>query len=88
MVIILIQIIRLFTDIITFAVIASVILSYFMSPYHPVRVFLDRLVEPLLAPIRRVVPLVGMLDFSPLVLIILVQLISNLLIQLLLRLLA
>lgn len=46
-------------------VILKIILSYFMDPYHPVRRTLDNLVEPLLAPIRRVVPLVGMFDFSP-----------------------
>lgn len=64
-------------------VILSVILSYFMDPYHPVRRGLDRIVEPMLAPIRRVVPLVGMLDFSPLVLIILIQILGGLLIRLL-----
>jgi YggT family protein len=40
-------------------------------------------VEPMLAPIRRIVPLVGMLDFSPLVLIVLIQLIGSLLTRLL-----
>jgi YggT family protein len=34
---------------------------------------LDRLVTPLLAPIRRVVPLVGGVDLSPLVLLVLLQ---------------
>jgi YggT family protein len=43
-------------------------------------------VEPLLAPIRRVVPLLGALDFSPLILIILIQVISNLLIRFLITL--
>jgi YggT family protein len=57
-----------------------------MNPYHPVRRFLDGIVEPLLAPIRRVVPLVGMLDFSPLILIVLIQLIGNLLTRLLISL--
>jgi YggT family protein len=57
-------------------VIAHVVLSYFMSPYHPVRVTIDRLVSPLLNPIRRVVPLIGMFDISPIILIILVQLIE------------
>ena len=64
-------------------VIASAVLSYFMSPYHQVRQTIDRIVEPMLAPIRRVVPLVGMLDFSPLVLIILIQILSTVLINLL-----
>lgn len=71
------QTIGLFVELITILVLAHVILSYFMSPYHPIRSFVDRLVEPLLAPIRRVVPLVGMFDFSPIILIILVQLIAR-----------
>ena len=62
-------------------VIVSVILSYFMDPYHPVRRAIDSVVEPLLSPIRRVVPLIGMLDFSPLILIILIQVVSNLIIR-------
>ena len=64
-------------------VFVSVILSYFMDPYHPVRRGVDRIVEPMLSPIRRIVPLVGMLDFSPLVLIILIQLVSSLLVRML-----
>jgi len=59
-------------------VIVQVIMSYVLAPYHPARMAVDRIVEPMLAPIRRVVPLVGMLDFSPLVLIILVQLLGAL----------
>jgi len=73
-------------QILVLLVIVSVILSYFMDPDHPVRRGIDSIVQPLLNPIRRVVPLVGMLDFSPLVLIILVQLVSSLLIRLLLAL--
>jgi YggT family protein len=57
-----------------------------MDPYHPIRRAIDGVVEPMLAPIRRIVPLVGMLDFSPLVLIILIQLLSNILIRVLIAL--
>jgi len=67
-------------------VIVSVILSYFMDPYHPVRRAIDGVVEPLLSPIRRIVPLIGMLDFSPLILIILIQVVSNLIIRFLITL--
>ena len=79
----LIQLIGAIQFILVLMVLVSVILSYFMDPYHPVRRFLDRIVEPMLAPIRRIVPLVGMLDFSPLILIVLIQLIGNLLTRLL-----
>ncbi len=79
----LIQLIGAIQLILVLMVIVSVILSYFMDPYHPVRRFLDSIVEPMLAPIRRIVPLVGMLDFSPLILIVLIQLLGNLLTRLL-----
>jgi YggT family protein len=64
-------------------IIVSVILSYVMDRYHPVRRWVDLIVEPLLMPIRRVLPALGGLDFSPLVLILLIQLIANLLNRLL-----
>lgn len=61
----------------------TVILSYFMNPYHPVRRALDGFVEPMLAPIRRILPPIGGLDFSPFVLLILLQLLGNIIIRLL-----
>ena len=80
---ILITFITVLQQVLVLLVIVSVILSYFMDPYHPIRQGVDRIVEPLLSPIRRIVPLVGMLDFSPLVLIILIQIVSSLLVRLL-----
>ena len=60
-------------------IIASALLSFVLSPYHPVRQAVDRLIEPLLNPIRRLLPSAGMLDFSPMILILAVWLISRLL---------
>ena len=60
-------------------VIASILLSYFMDPYHPVRQGVDNLVRPLLDPIRKVIPPVGMFDFSPLILILVIQAVARLL---------
>jgi YggT family protein len=82
----LVTIINIVSQILVLLVFVSVILSYFMDPYHPIRRGVDNIVQPLLNPIRRVVPLLGMLDFSPLVLILLIQLVKNLLISLLLSL--
>jgi YggT family protein len=79
----LILVINLTFRILTFLVIGKVILSYFMSPYHPIRETIDRIVEPMLAPVRRVVPAVGMIDFSPIVLLIGLMLIRVLLVGLL-----
>ncbi|OQY33729.1 MAG: hypothetical protein B6I38_03200 [Anaerolineaceae bacterium 4572_5.1] len=82
----LVRIIGAVTQLLVLLVIASVILSYFLDPYHPVRRTLDRIVEPMLMPIRRVVPLIGMFDFSPLILIILIQILSSALVNFLIAL--
>lgn len=78
--------IRAISQLLVLLVVVSVILSYFMDPYHPIRRGIDSVVEPMLAPIRRVVPLIGMLDLSPLILIILLQLLSNIIVSFLLTL--
>jgi YggT family protein len=78
--------IRSISQLLVLLVVVSVILSYFMDPYHPIRRSIDSVVEPMLAPIRRVVPLLGVLDLSPLILIILIQLLSNILVTFLLSL--
>jgi YggT family protein len=75
--IILAQIIHRIIQLFVLVVLIQAILSYFVDPYNPVRRFLDRVVNPFLAPIRRVVPLVGMFDFSPLILIILLQILDS-----------
>ena len=80
----LIQMIRLISQILTWIVIASALLSFFLPPYHPVREALDRIVDPLLNPIRRVVPMAGAFDFSPLILILAIDLLSRILIAILL----
>jgi YggT family protein len=68
-----IEFVHLAAWLLTLLVIVNTFISYFMTPYHPVRLALDRIVGPFLALIRKVVPPVGMIDFSPVVLIILIQ---------------
>lgn len=64
-------------------VIVDVVLSYFMDPYQPIRQLLNRIVEPLLAPIRRLMPRTGPVDFSAMVLIVLLLLLNSFLQRLL-----
>ena len=73
--------IRLLLDLLGFLVLIDVLLGYVMDPFHPVRATLDRIVEPFLGPIRRVVPPINMIDFSPLVLIILLQVVGSILVR-------
>lgn len=83
---ILIQVIHYTALVFSWVLIAHVILSYFMDPYHPIRQTLSRIIEPLLAPIRRLLPRTGMIDFSPFVLLILIQVVEFILVRLLLSL--
>ena len=75
--------INLIVQLITLLIIAQVFLSYLLSPYHPLRQSIDRIVVPVLSKIRKYVPPVGILDLSPLVLLILVQLAGRIVISLL-----
>ena len=77
------RIINVIVQLITLVVIIKVFLSYFMSPYHPLRYNLDRIVDPLLNPIRRLIPSVGMLDLSPIILIVIVQILGRIIVALL-----
>jgi len=73
--------VRIAANVFSLMVIAKVLLSYFMSPYHPVRQTIDQLVEPLLSPIRNRMPMIGMFDFSPIVLLLAIQVLEFLLIS-------
>ena len=77
------RIVNLIVQLITLVVIVKVFLSYFMSPYHPLRYNLDRIVDPLLYPIRKIVPSVGMLDLSPIILIVVIQILGRIVVSLL-----
>lgn len=77
----LIELIGIVFTLLWLVVLAHVIVSWVLSPWHDVRRFLDSLVEPLLAPVRRIIPPVGGLDLSPLVLLIALDLIRRLLIS-------
>ena len=79
---------RLISWVITFftvAIVARAIISflpYFVRPpYHPIVVSIDRVVtqitEPVLAPVRRMLPSFGGLDFSPMVVIIVLIIIQQ-----------
>lgn len=77
------SLIQITTQLLVWLLIGKVLLSYFLNPYHPIRSGLDRFFEPFLAPIRNLLPQTGMIDFSPIVLILLIQLIGTLLISIL-----
>jgi len=62
----------------TAMVLLLAVLSW-VNPHAPIAPTIDALTQPFLAPIRRFVPLIGGVDLSPLVLILLLQLALTLL---------
>ncbi|MCL0052975.1 YggT family protein, partial [Dehalococcoidales bacterium] len=67
----LIDFISFLCQVLTLLIIAQVILSWFSpSPTNRLAIILYQLTEPFLAPLRRIIPRVGMFDFTPLVAII------------------
>lgn len=78
----LVQVIHFALRVLSLLVFVQAVLTFFLSPYHPVRRLLDPLVEPLLAPIRRLLPNTGGVDFSPLILIIILQVLDSIVLRL------
>lgn len=79
----LVTIIQVFRQIVYLLVLLKVVLSYFMDPFHPFRQSVDRLIDPLLRPIQQIIPSFGRFDFSPLILIILVEVVTGILLSIL-----
>jgi len=77
---ILLRLINLVFTLYSLAFIARALLSWFrISYYHPVARFLIQITEPLLAPLRRYIPPVGGLDFTPMVALLILWLVEQLL---------
>ena len=67
-------------DLYSLVVVAAVVVSWLgMDRRHPAAEFLYSLTEPLLGPIRSALPPTGGLDFSPMVLLLVLRLLRNLL---------
>ncbi|MFM2308864.1 MAG: hypothetical protein RLY87_985 [Chloroflexota bacterium] len=62
-----------------YAIFARVILSWIDQPgaWSVTRVIHD-ITEPVLGPLRRVIPMLGMMDFTPIVAILLLQMLEGL----------
>jgi len=73
--------VNLFFYLLSLAILARVLLSWVrVSPYHPAVEFLYQITEPVLAPLRRVIPPVGMMDISPIIAMFLLRIIGQVLV--------
>ncbi len=78
----------LFT-ILSWAIIARSLLSWFPvqpgNPFYSLAVILPQITEPILNPLRRIVPRIGMIDITPIVALVLLQVGEKVLIDALVR---
>lgn len=71
------QVICLFANFLMIAIIIRALLSWFnLDPSNPLIQALNAVTEPIIEPIRRIMPRLGMIDLSPLVAILLLQFVS------------
>lgn len=70
----LVSVLSLISTLFSMLILARIVFSWIqVDRYNPVVEFIFNVTEPILAPIRNVLPSVGMFDFSPLVAILLVE---------------
>jgi YggT family protein len=65
-----------------YAILASIIMSFVMmfsgsTNPHPLLLLVWQLTEPIMAPVRKIIPSMGGLDFSPIFIFIAIQIIQN-----------
>ena len=73
------MILRQIIDLYSLIVLGAVVMSWMqLPPSNPVAQFVHAVPEPVLGPLRRALPSMGGLDFSPLVLLIGLQMLSGL----------
>ena len=69
-------------QVLIFAILIRALISWFpIAPTSPSIRLLDDITEPILAPLRRVVPRLGMMDITPIVAMIGLQLLRQILVQ-------
>jgi YggT family protein len=67
-------------DLYSLIVLVSVVMSWIqLPPSNPIAQFVSAVTEPVLTPLRRALPPMGSLDFSPMVLLIGLQIVKSML---------
>jgi YggT family protein len=75
--------INIFCQVLSLAIAARAILSWVApNPYDQPMRFLNEITEPILAPLRRIVPRIGMIDITPMIAIVILQLVAWLVVAL------
>jgi YggT family protein len=76
----LIYFIGIFAQIVTFLIFARVILSWIPTQSNRLTEFIIGATEPIMAPMRKIIPNIGPIDISPIVTLFLIGFVSDILI--------
>ena len=84
----LIQFVNILVNILLIAIVARALMSWFPmpsseSPFFIIRQMINQITDPIIEPIRRIMPSMGMLDLSPMVAMILLIVIRSILVAVL-----
>jgi len=74
--------VQLLVQILVIAIFLRAIISWFrLAPTNPIQVILVQVTEPILSPLRRVVPSLGAFDITPWIAMILLQFLGSLIVS-------
>ncbi len=68
----------------TFILLIRILITWIpnLDPHHPIVQLLFQVTEPVLEPARKLIPSIGMIDISPIVVFIILGILQDLLVQL------
>ncbi len=68
----------------TFVLLVRILITWIpnLDPYHPIVQMLFQVTEPVLEPARKLIPSIGMIDISPIVVFIVLGILQDLLVRL------
>ncbi len=79
-----IQIVNVVFEVLIWLIIIRCILSFIRhNPYQPLLRFVYDVTEPIMAPFRKLIPAAGGLDFSPIVVLLVLSLVQSIVIRIL-----
>lgn len=80
-----VQVVNIVFEVLIWLIIIRCILSFVRhNPYQPLIRFVYDVTEPIMAPFRKLIPATGGLDFSPIVVLLVLSLVQSIIIRILL----
>ena len=75
---------QIFLELYSFVILARVLMSWVnIDPHSPIARAIYDLTEPILAPVRNMLPTAGGLDFRPIIVLVLLQVVGGMIVMIL-----